>query len=96
MNTITEWLVEQGIAENGFAAGHIAKGLKLYEVDPDTKQPLSREEQEARCRRYRMWRPIGSKELKPKHAYDLAIYGLEPNDIEPRQIEMPMAESEEK
>lgn len=81
MNTITEWLVEEGIAENGFSAGHIVSGLKLNGID--------RTEQEKRCRLYRAWRPkTDKKDMLPTwQAYQLAIAGIDPADVEPRQMD---------
>jgi hypothetical protein len=82
MNLITEWMVAHKIAENGFAARHIKEGLKL--------EGLRRDEQESRCRLYRKWRPKTDKknELLSVEAYDLAIAGIDPDDVEPRQIEL--------
>jgi len=82
MNSITEWLVESGIAQHGKQAGHIAEGLKLA--------GLPREEQEARARLYRRWRPKTDKKnmLPTAQAYDLAIAGIDPSDVQERQIEM--------
>ncbi len=81
MESITEWMVALKIADNGFAAGHIAEGLKLA--------GLPREEQEARCKLYRRWRPKTDKKnmLPTAQAYDLAIAGIDPADIVERQIE---------
>ncbi len=81
MNSITEWLVEQGLAQNGFAAGHMYIGLKLAD--------LPREAQEARCRLYRKWRSKTDKKnlLPTNQAYDLSIAGIDPADVEVRQID---------
>jgi hypothetical protein len=83
MKTLTEWLVDEKIADNGFAAGHIAEGLKLA--------GLPREEQEARCRLYRVWRndKEAKKSVSSKQAYDLSIAGIDPKDVEPRQMIFP-------
>jgi hypothetical protein len=84
MNSITEWMVENKIAENGFAAGHIAAGLQIT-------SKLPRAEQEARCILYRKWKPKtdkASKELKSSEAYDLAIAGIDPDNVPARQIEL--------
>lgn len=82
MNIITEWMVEQGIAVNGWQAGHIKDGLKLWQFE--------RPQQEAMCKLYRKWRPKTDKknELLPREVYDLVLAGVDPADIEPRQIEM--------
>ena len=75
-------MVDEKIADNGFAAGHIAEGLKLA--------GLPREEQEERCRLYRKWRPKTDKKnmLPTAQAYDLAIAGIDPADVQERQIEL--------
>lgn len=67
---------------NGFAAGHIAINLKLQNFDRAT--------QEAMCKLYRRWRPKTDKknELLPREVYDLVIAGIEPENVEPRQIGM--------
>lgn len=87
MESITEWLVSQKIAQNGIAAGHIKTGLKL--------EGLPRAEQEARCRLYRAWRPKTDKKnmMDSKQAFDLAIYGLSPDEVEVRQIVLPLKET---
>jgi len=80
---IIEWMIAQGIAKNGFQAAHISEGLKLPDCD--------REAQESRCVLYRRWKPKtdkASKELTSKEAYDLAIAGIDPDDVPERQIEM--------
>ncbi len=89
MKSITEWLVDEKIADNGFAAGHIAEGLKL--------SGLPREEQEKRCRLYRKWRPKTDKKnmLPTVQAYDLAIAGIDPADVQERQIELPKFQGEQ-
>lgn len=80
MNNIIEWMIENKIAENNFSAAHIANGLKLAGLDPA--------EQEARCRLYRAWRPKTDKknDIPPWQAYELAIAGIDPRDIQERQI----------
>lgn len=84
MKSITEWLVDEKIAENGFAAGHIFDGLNL--------NALPRAEQESRCILYRKWRPKTDKKHKNDipawQAYQLAIAGIDPADVSVRQIEM--------
>ena len=82
ISMITEWMVEKGIAQHGIAAGHIYQGLKLHD--------LPRDEQEARCLLYRKWRPKTDKknQVPTQQAFQLAIAGIDPDDVEPRQIEM--------
>lgn len=82
MNLITEWMVEQGIAENGFAAGHIATGLKLY-THP-------RAEQEAMCLLYRKWRKKTDKknDIPSWQAYELTLAGIDPDNVPARQIDL--------
>ena len=86
--TITKWMVEQKIAVNGFAAGHIAYGLKLHEFDRAT--------QESMCKLYRRWRPKTDKknELLPVEVYDLVLAGIDPDDVPARQIEMVLLNGE--
>jgi len=74
-------MIEAKIADHGIQAGHIKAGLKL--------EGLPREEQEARCRLYRAWRPKSDKKdmLPTYQAYDLAIAGIEPNDVQIRKME---------
>ena len=76
---ITEWMVAKGIAQHGIAAGHIYQGLKLHN--------LPQAEQEARCVLYRKWRPK-KNQLPTWQAFELAIAGIDPDDVEPRQISM--------
>jgi len=81
MSSITEWMIEAEIADHGIQAGHIKAGLKL--------EGLPREEQEARCRLYRAWRPKSDKKdmLPTYQAYDLAIAGVDPKDVPIRQVD---------
>lgn len=80
--SITEWMVEQKIAVNGFAAGHIAAGLSLHKFDRPT--------QEAMCKLYRAWRPKTDKknELTSREVYDLVLAGIEPENVKARQIDL--------
>lgn len=80
--SITEWMVEQKIAVNGFAAGHIAAGLTLHKFDRPT--------QEAMCRLYRKWRPKTDRknEMLSKEVYDLVLAGVDPDDVPIRQIDL--------
>jgi len=82
--SITEWMVTERIADNGFAAGYIKTGLKLESLD--------RVAQEARCRLYRKWRKKTDKknDIPSKQAYDLAIAGIDPADVPVRQMEIPV------
>ena len=82
MKSITEWMVDEKIAQNGFSAGHISEGLKLY--------GLPREIQEARCQLYRKWRPkTDKKDMLPTwQCYELAIAGIDPDNVPVRQIEL--------
>ena len=63
---ITELIVQEGLAENGFAARHIAEGLHLAQLKTE-------EEMLERVRRYRILRKAG---FKSKEAYRLAIQGV--------------------
>lgn len=80
--SITEWMVDEKIANHGIQAGHIKDGLKL--------EGLPREEQEARCRLYRAWRTKTDKknDIPSWQAYQLAIAGIDPRDVLERQIDM--------
>jgi len=82
MNSITEWMVAEKIAQNGFSAGHIAYGLKLHKYDRSTQEKM--------CRLYRKWRPKTDKknELLPQEVYDLVIAGIDPDNVPARQIEL--------
>lgn len=79
MNLI-EQLIAQGVAKNAFQAAHIANGLKLAEMNNELAQI-------ERAKLYRKWR--NSKHAPTSvEAYDLAIAGMEPEDVLVRQIEM--------
>lgn len=64
--TIEERIVSEGLAENSFAARHIAEGLELAQLKTE-------EEQMERVKRYRVLRKAG---FKSKEAYRLAIQGV--------------------
>lgn len=80
------WMIDEKLAENNFAAAHIATGLRLWEL-PDE------DAQKARVLLYRKWRPRTDKKnmLPAAQAYDLAIAGIDPADVMERQIEMEIA-----
>lgn len=86
---ISDLLTNNDIADNQFSAGHIATGLKLWECETD-------EEKLKRARLYRKWRPSTEKKknkLIPTYqAYDLTIAGIDPDDVEIRQVEMSIDE----
>lgn len=80
------WMVDEKLAENNFAASHIATGLRLWELPTEDAQ-------KARVLLYRKWRPKTDKKnmLPTAQAYDLAIAGIDPADVQERQIEMEIA-----
>jgi len=82
---IIEWMINEKIAQNTIQAANIANGLKLVDLPSD-------EEQIARVKLYRKWRPKTDKknQLPTYQAFDLAIAGIDPADVEERQIEMEM------
>ena len=80
--SIIEWMIQEGIAKNGFQAAHISEGLKL----PD----FPRDEQERICRLYRKWRKRTDvkNDIPSWQAYELALAGIDPDDVTLRQIEL--------
>lgn len=80
-----EWMMKEKIATTSFQAAAIANGLKLW-----TLETLS--EKKERILLYRKWRPKTDKknQLPTYQAFDLAIAGIDPADVEERQIEMEM------
>jgi hypothetical protein len=82
MNVI-ELLKEHQIAANDFQAAAIANGLKLYHLD--TADAMIE-----RAKLYRKWRSkTDKKDMIPTYqAYDLAIAGIDPADVEVRQVDM--------
>jgi hypothetical protein len=84
MNTnVIELLKAEKIATNDFQAAAIANGLKLAGLKTD-------EERLARARLYRQWRSkTDKKDILPTYqAYDLAIAGIDPADVQVRQIDL--------
>lgn len=65
--TIEERIVQEGLAENLFAARHIAEGLHLAQLKTE-------EEMMERVKKYRWLREC---KIKPKEAYRLAILGID-------------------
>ncbi len=78
-----EWMIQEKIATNAFNASAILNGVKAFQVE-------STEEKKARVLLYRKWRTkTDRKNLLPTNqAFDLAIAGIDPDNVEPRQIEM--------
>ena len=81
--SIVEWMLKEKIAETPWQAAHIYEGLRLFNCE-------WRVQQEARCRLYRAWRPkTDKKDMIPTYqAYALAIAGIDPVDVEVRQVDM--------
>ena len=84
---IIEWMIAQEIAKNTFQASAIANGLRLVELKDI-------EAQKARVALYRKWRPKTDKknQLPTYQAFDLTIAGIDPDDVQERQIEMVVME----
>ena len=82
---IIEWMIERKLAQNTIQAANIANGLKLAELATD-------EERCARILLYRKWRPKTDKknQLPTWQAFELAIAGIDRDDVTDRQIEMPI------
>ena len=80
---VFKWLIENKIAQNDFSAAAICNGLKVSGLRSD-------EAIKSRAMLYRKWRPKTDKknEIPSYQAYELAIAGIDPDDIEPRQIDM--------
>jgi len=79
-DNIINWMIDQKIATNGFQAAHISEGLHLPLFD--------RAEQEKLCRLYRKWRTKTDRknDIPSWQAYQLALAGVDPDDVQPRQI----------
>jgi hypothetical protein len=80
---IFKWLIENKIAQNDYSAAAICNGLKVSDLRND-------EAIKSRAMLYRKWRPKTDKknEIPSWQAFQLAIAGIDPDDIEPRQIDM--------
>ena len=85
---IIEWMIENKIASHWKQAQNIIVGLKLGELYNEKNY----DEIKHRCELYRRWRPKTDKknQVPTWQAYELAIAGIDPADVEPRQIEMTM------
>lgn len=66
---IIQWIVDEKLATNHFAAAHLANGLKLTEVMDDP------EEQKRRVMEYRKWRRA-TKDT-PEKCYQYVLEGRE-------------------
>lgn len=66
---IIQWIVDEKLAANTFAATHLANGLKLAEVTHDP------EEQKRRVMEYRKWRRATKD--KPSDCYQYVLEGRE-------------------
>ena len=80
---IIQWMIDRKFAQNTIQAANIANGLKLQELATD-------EERCARILLYRKWRPKTDKknQLPTKQAFDLAIAGIDRDNVIDRQIEL--------
>jgi hypothetical protein len=87
MRELMQWMIAEGLAKNDFQASAIVNGLHLWDFDND-------EDKKARVVLYRRWRPTTETkkskrdELPSWQAFELAIAGIDPADVEPRQIEI--------
>lgn len=78
-----EWMIAEKIATNSFNAAAILTGVKAWQVETDA-------EKKARVLLYRKWRTKTDKknQLPTWQAFELAIAGIDPDDVPARQIEM--------
>ena len=78
-----EWMIAEKIATNAFNASAILNGVKAFQVE-------STEEKKARVLLYRKWRTKTDKknQLPTWQAFELAIAGIDPDDVPARQIEL--------
>ena len=83
MDNVFQWLIDNKIAQNDFSAAAICNGLKVSDLRND-------EAIKSRAMLYRKWRPKTDKknEIPSWQAFQLAIAGIDPDDVEPRQIDM--------
>lgn len=65
---IIQWIVDEKLAQNNFAAAHVANGLKLAGMPED--------EQKRRVMEYRKWRRA-TKDA-PAKCYQYVLEGKEP------------------
>lgn len=82
-NNLFEWMIQEKIATNAFNASAILNGVKAYQVE-------SIEEKRERVLLYRKWRKKTDKknDIPSWQAFELAIAGIDPDDVEPRQIDL--------
>lgn len=81
-----EWMIQEKIATNAFNASAILNGVKAFELETLT-------EKKARVLLYRKWRTKTDKknQVPTWQAFELAIAGIDPEDVPARQIEMELA-----
>ena len=84
MREVRDWMIAAKLAKNDFNAAAIVNGLRLHELPDDDAR-------KARVMLYRKWKPKTDpkNELPTQQAFELAIAGIDPADVEPRQIELP-------
>ena len=80
---VMQWIIDEKYAKNEFQASAIMNGLKLYTVADE-------DEAKDRVRLYRAWRAKTDKknDIPSKQAFDLSIAGIDPADVQVRQMEM--------
>lgn len=78
-----EWMIQERIATNAFNASAILNGVKAFEVE-------TLAEKKQRVLLYRKWRKKTDKknDIPSWQAFQLAIAGIDPDDVPERQIEM--------
>jgi hypothetical protein len=83
---IIEWMTDEGIVKNEIQAQNIIAGLRLWELYNQKDYDGIKD----RVRLYRSWRPKTDKknEVPSWQAFQLAIAGIDPSNVEPRQIGM--------
>jgi hypothetical protein len=83
---IVEWLLSQGIATHWKQAENIIVGLQLGRLHNAGKYQEIKE----RAMLYRKWRARTDKknDIPSWQAYELAIAGIDPDYVKPRQIEL--------
>jgi hypothetical protein len=90
MSGLFQWTIDNKVSDNIFSSANTLTGLRNSANEMSYQFPETEDGLKSLVLLYRKWRPKTDKKniLLSWQAYQLAVAGIEPDDIQPRQIEL--------
>ena len=90
MSELFQWMIYNKVSDNIFSSANTLTGLRNAAAEMGCQFPETEDGLKSLVLLYRKWRPKTDKKNKllSWQAYQLAVAGIDPDDIQPRQIEL--------